>query len=167
MNQEITIEKVFNAVTNYTKIDLKQKTRKSEVALARQLFFYICDLHNLSYTESAKYVGYNRTTAIHGIKAIDKFKDVDAIVARDIHAIESLLIDTPHANLQKQIVRLERENKALRDELNNKYTPLKHRVSSFERIITMINKRAKKKDEGILYVKISELISKLNVGINV
>ena len=43
-NKEVTIDEIFNAVTFYTKIDIKQKTRKSEVALARQLFYYICSL---------------------------------------------------------------------------------------------------------------------------
>ena len=166
-NEEITIDEIFNAVTYYTKIDIKQKTRKSEVALARQLFYYICSLHNIEYPVSSKYIGFHRTTALHGVNAIDKLKDVDGIVARDIHSIQAILTDKPNINFQKQIARLEAENKALRDELNNKYTPLKHKVSNFERIITMINKRAKRKDEGILYVKISELISKLNVGINV
>ena len=70
---------IFNAVLNYydlTKGELKGKSRKGEVVVARQFFCALArELTELSYQSIGDYVNRDHATVMHSTRVIDNSKD--------------------------------------------------------------------------------------------
>ena len=92
----IDIDLISNAVSEYFKIplgDVKGKTRKKEVALARHIAMYMSHkILRLTLEEIGFYFSNrDHSTVIHGIKKIEELVKNDSTISHKIYEIESKL----------------------------------------------------------------------------
>jgi chromosomal replication initiator protein len=93
---EITPESILKSVAQYYKLrvsDLKRKTRLKEFSFPRQISMYLArKLAQRSFTEIGSiFGGKDHTTVMHAVRKIEKMRDSDPEVRKQIHEIESLL----------------------------------------------------------------------------
>ena len=95
-NNEITIDRIANTVCQYMKIEtslIYTKSRKREIALARQVSMYLSKL----YTDrSLSYIGdslgkRDHATVLHAYKTIGEMMQYDAVLRRQVKDIEDIL----------------------------------------------------------------------------
>lgn len=92
----ITVESITKAVASYFKLalgDIKGKTRKKEVALARHIAMYMCHKILKKTLEEIGEFFDNRdhSTVIHGIKKIQNMVKEDSKTSQQLYEIESRL----------------------------------------------------------------------------
>ena len=92
-SSEISIEDVVKKVSSYTKIkekDIVGKSRKMEIAEARQLSMYLCrniigtSLNNIGFY----FGGRDHSTVIHAVKTIDKKQEKDKLLQKQVDLIK-------------------------------------------------------------------------------
>ena len=92
IDSEVGIDFIQKTVSEYFDValeDLKAKTRKKEIVIARQVAMYLCK----EYTQhSLKSIGYHfggrdHSTVIHAVQSVSDMMDVDSKFA---HGIEEL-----------------------------------------------------------------------------
>ena len=91
---KVSIEDIINTVSSYYNIsvdNLREKNRSKEVAHCRQVAMYIAKMYtNYSLkTIGLHFGGRDHSTVIHAIKQIDKNKEKDKILSKDINYILS------------------------------------------------------------------------------
>ncbi|MEX0798417.1 MAG: chromosomal replication initiator protein DnaA [Bacteriovoracaceae bacterium] len=92
----INIDAIGNAVATYMSIplgDIKGKTRKKEVALARHIAMYMSHkILKVTLEEIGEYFdNRDHSTVIHGVKKIEELSKKDSRVSQQIYEIESTL----------------------------------------------------------------------------
>jgi chromosomal replication initiator protein len=93
---KVSIDEIINIVTEYYKIpvnNIREKNRRKEVALCRQLAMYMVkSFTNYSLKSiGLHFGGRDHSTVIHAIQNIEKLKSSDISVAADIENITLLL----------------------------------------------------------------------------
>jgi chromosomal replication initiator protein len=92
----ITVESITKAVASHFKLalgDIKGKTRKKEVALARHMAMYMCHkILKKTLEEIGEYFdNRDHSTVIHGIKKIQNLVKEDSKISQQLYEIESRL----------------------------------------------------------------------------
>jgi chromosomal replication initiator protein len=93
---KVSIDEIIDTVAQYYKIPsntLREKNRRKEVALCRQIAMYLAKQttkHSLK-TIGLHFGGRDHSTVIHAIQQIEKMKEKDAGVQKDINYIASAL----------------------------------------------------------------------------
>ena len=92
----ITIESITKAVASFYKLalgDIKGKTRKKEVALARHIAMYMCHkILKKTLEEIGEYFdNRDHSTVIHGIKKVQNLVKEDSKISQQLYEIESRL----------------------------------------------------------------------------
>ena len=92
----ITVDTISKAVASYYKItigDIKGKSRKKEVALARHISMYMCHkILKKTLEEIGEYFNNrDHSTVIHGIKKIQNLTKQDSKISHQLYEIESKL----------------------------------------------------------------------------
>jgi len=93
--ENISIDLITKIVAEYFRIDenkLREKNRKKEIALARQITMYLCKKmtnHSLK-TIGLNFGGRDHSTVIHAIQQVEKLKDTDDSISKDINYIISM-----------------------------------------------------------------------------
>ena len=90
---EVTIEDVVKKVSSLTQIkerDITGKSRKMEIAEARQLSMYLCrDIIGTSLSNIGFYFGgRDHSTVIHAVKSIDRKKEKDSRLRNQVNSIK-------------------------------------------------------------------------------
>ena len=90
---EVTIEDVVKKVSSLTQIkekDITGKSRKMEIAEARQLSMYLCrDIIGTSLSNIGFYFGgRDHSTVIHAVKSIDRKKEKDSRLRNQVNLIK-------------------------------------------------------------------------------
>ncbi len=96
IDTEVSIDYIQKAVSEFLHIemeDLKGKTRKKEIVIARQIAMYLAKEYT---THSLKSIGYyfggrDHSTVIHAIQAVNDMIDTDSRVKNNIHDIKKKL----------------------------------------------------------------------------
>jgi chromosomal replication initiator protein len=96
VTSKVSIDEIINIVTEYYKIpvnNIREKNRRKEVALCRQLaMFMVKNFTNYSLKSiGLHFGGRDHSTVIHAIQNIQKLKSSDSAVAADIEKITALL----------------------------------------------------------------------------
>jgi len=96
VTSKVSIDEIINIVTEYYKIpvnNIREKNRRKEVALCRQLaMFMVKNFTNYSLKSiGLHFGGRDHSTVIHAIQNIQKLKLSDSAVAADIEKITALL----------------------------------------------------------------------------
>lgn len=94
--KEITIESIAKSVSGYFKIalgDVKGKTRKKEIALARHIAMYMSHkILKKTLEEIGEYFdNRDHSTVIHGIRKVQNLISKDSTLSQQIYEIESRL----------------------------------------------------------------------------
>ena len=95
-NKIITPEKIQNTVSNYFHIDLKDlhsKSRKQEIAKARQIAMFLCKKYtNYSFAHIGSIVGKrDHATVLHACRTVQDLIDIDKSFRSVMNDIEVLL----------------------------------------------------------------------------
>lgn len=65
----LSLEEIENKITGATGMNIQIRSRKTEVLFARFAFFYIANkVYKYSKSEVGRYLDYDHSTVIHGIK---------------------------------------------------------------------------------------------------
>ncbi len=94
---EMTLENIASAVCEHFEVSekmLQSKSRKKEVALARQVAMYIAKkMTDKPLAEIGLNLGNrNHATVLHAIKTVNDQMEYDAMLRRSVHQIENALI---------------------------------------------------------------------------
>jgi len=95
-NKAITPEKIQNTVSNYFKVELKDihsKSRKQEIAKARQITMFLCKKHtNYSYAHIGSIIGKrDHATVLHACRTVQDQIDIDKSFRSTMNDLENLL----------------------------------------------------------------------------
>jgi len=95
-NKIITPEKIQNTVSSYFNIDLKDihsKSRKQEIAKARQIAMFLCKKYtNYSFAHIGSIVGKrDHATVLHACRTVQDLIDIDKSFRTTMNDIENLL----------------------------------------------------------------------------
>jgi len=95
-NKVITPEKIQNTVSGYFNIDLKDlhsKSRKQEIAKARQIAMFLCKKYtNYSFAHIGSIVGKrDHATVLHACRTVQDLIDIDKSFRSTMNDIENLL----------------------------------------------------------------------------
>ena len=90
---EVTIEDVVKKVSSLTQIkekDITGKSRKMDIAEARQLSMYLCrDIIGTSLSNIGFYFGgRDHSTVIHAVKSIDRKQEKDSRLRNQVNSIK-------------------------------------------------------------------------------
>lgn len=88
----VSIDKIIEKVADYYKVpvnNIREKNRRKEVALCRQIAMYISKevTNNSLKTIGLNFGGRDHSTVIHAIQQIEALKNSDSYISKDIHDI--------------------------------------------------------------------------------
>ncbi len=94
--KKLSIEEIINIVSDYYKVpvnNIREKNRRKEIALCRQLAMYIAKnfTNNSLKSIGLHFGGRDHSTVIHAIHTIEKLKNNDSVIFSDIENISSIL----------------------------------------------------------------------------
>ena len=91
-HHEVTFETITQSVSSYYKIDpdeLFTKSRKREVADARQMIMYLAKKHtSMKFKTIGTRMARNHSTVMHACRCIDERLEIEKQLRKDIEAIE-------------------------------------------------------------------------------
>ncbi|MBD3420046.1 MAG: chromosomal replication initiator protein DnaA [Chitinivibrionales bacterium] len=95
---KISIDEIIEKVSDYYKVPqnhVREKNRRKEVALCRQIAMYITkSITNYSLkTIGLNFGGRDHSTVIHAIQQVEKLKDKDESILQDVNYIISMFKD--------------------------------------------------------------------------
>ena len=96
ISSDVTVEDVVRRVSEISKVSEREivgKSRKMEIAEARQLSMYLCrDIIGTSLSNIGVYFGgRDHTTVIHAVKTIDKKRKKDERIEKIINSLKQEL----------------------------------------------------------------------------
>lgn len=83
-------KKVIDTICDHFKVEfesLKEKTRRQKIVYHRQLIMYFLIENGIGCTLSAKTFDLDHATALHAVKTINNYYDIDKQVNSDVNEI--------------------------------------------------------------------------------
>lgn len=89
----IELYKIKNSINSFLKVDIQNRSRQRNIAEARFLYYYFARKYTKkSMSTVAKEIGYDHSTAVHGVKVVSNLIHYDNEFKQKYQSVEKAIL---------------------------------------------------------------------------